>query len=319
MWYRVLPTRTTGVALWKDRMMSYDDIVAAFIEPPATPIPAPTVPDSPARRLRDALEPIATQGWWSRQAAEQIQALGLGFFDGYVWGRAAALGTPEASVVVATFGVFDPNLLAAVYLHGSAQCSRADVLAAREHGATASLAGVVDDVAADAIATPLLDALDVVDGLGRSLFSGLRSLPRPSTAPGRLWRAAELVREHRGDGHLGACAATGLDVATINVLTELWLGFAPGEYSATRGLSADAVATATTRLEDRGWAIGSQLTMEGRQVRDELEAATDRSQTTLLDALGERLDDLVGRAETVSRALMSARAFPHDPRKRAAG
>lgn len=299
--------------------MSYDDIVAAFIEPPATPIAAPVVPDSPARRLRDALEPIATQGWWSRQAADQIQALGLGFFDGYVWGRAAALGTPEASVVVATFGVFDANLLAAVYLHGSAQCSRADVLAARENGATASLAALVDNASADAIAAPLLAALDALDGLGRPLFSGLRSQPRPSTAQGRLWRAAELVREHRGDGHLAACAASGLDMATINVLTELWLGFAPGEYSATRGLGAEVVAATMTQLEGRGWVAGSQLTSAGREARDDLEEATDRSQTTLIEALGDQLDDLVGRAETVSAALMSARAFPHDPRKRAAG
>lgn len=299
--------------------MSYDDIVAAFIEPPATPIPAPAVPDSPARRLRDALEPIATQGWWSRQAAEQIQSLGLGFFDGYVWGRAAALGVPEPPVVVATFGVFDAGLLEAVYLHGSAQCSRSNVLAAREAGATASLVSVVDAGTADAIAGPLFVALDAIDGLGRPLFSALRALPRPTSSQGRLWRAAELVREHRGDGHLGACAASGLDVAMINVLTELWLGFAPGEYSATRGLSADAVADVMAQLEDRGWATGLQLTDEGQRVRDELEAATDRSQRALIDALGDRLDDLVARARAVSAALMAARAFPHDARKRAAG
>jgi hypothetical protein len=48
--------------------------------------------------------------------------------------------------------------------------------------------------------------------------------------------AAELVREHRGDGHLAAPVAAGLDVVTMNVLT-VWLGYPPGEYSATRVLA----------------------------------------------------------------------------------
>ncbi len=36
-------------------------------------------------------------------------ALSVDFLPGYVWGRAAALGTPTASVVAATFGVFEPG------------------------------------------------------------------------------------------------------------------------------------------------------------------------------------------------------------------
>ena len=299
--------------------MTYDDIVAAFIEPPAEAIPSPVLPNSSARRLRDALEPIATQGWWSRQAAERVSGLGPGFFDGYVWGRAAALGEPSAATVVATFGVFDPAMLSAVYLHGSAQCSRDDILAARELGASESLAAVVDAESAEAIAAPLLAAIDQLDALGRPLFSGLRSLPTPPTPHGRLWRAAELVREHRGDGHLGACVATGLDRIVINVLTEIWLGYAQGEYSASRGCSPADVDGAVQRLERRGWTVDGSLTVEGRRVRDGVEAATDSSQDTLVAALGERLDEVVAGAAIVSAALLAARSFPHDPRKRAAG
>jgi hypothetical protein len=299
--------------------MTYDDIVAAFIEPPKNPIPAPALPQTPARRLRDALEPIATQGWWSRQAAERIQALGLGFFDGYVWGRAAALGTPSPAAVVAAFGVFVPELLGQVYQHGASVCSRDEVLAAREAGATESLASLVSETTAEAVAAPLLDALARIDGLGRPLFSGLRALPVPATAHGRLWRAAELVREHRGDGHLGACVASGLDAITINVLTELWLGFGPGEYSSSRGCSPDAISAATAGLAARGWMANGTLTAAGRAARDELEEATDRSQLALIEALGDRLEDVIERAETVSAKVIAARSFPHDPRKRAAG
>ncbi len=93
--------------------MTYDDIAAIFLAPLTEPIAEPDVAPTPARRLRDALEPIATQGWWSRPAGEGLTALGVDFFPGYVWGRAAALGTPTASVVAATFGVFEPGMLAA--------------------------------------------------------------------------------------------------------------------------------------------------------------------------------------------------------------
>jgi hypothetical protein len=302
--------------------VSYDDIVAAFIDPPAgmaSPIAPPSLPATSARRLRDSVEPIATQGWWSRAAAERVQALGLGFFDGYVWGRAAALGTPTAATVVATFGVFEPGLLARVYSHGAAQASRNDVLAARELGATESLAGIITESTAESVAAPLLDALGRVDGLGRPLFSALRELPLPPSAHGRLWRATELVREHRGDGHLASLVATGLDVVTLNVLTEVWLGYAPGEYTATRGFGPDVVAGTTAALVERGWMVNGGLTPEGLRVRTAIEHCTDESQAQLMDALGPQVDDLIEHCEAISAKVLAARAFPYDPRKRAAG
>ena len=299
--------------------MTFDDVAAVFFAPPQEPIPVPVLPQTPARRLRDALEPIATHGWWSREPMERLAALGLGFFDAYVWGRAAALGTPAPSVVVATFGVFEPNLLGAVYQQGCAAASRDDVLAARSAGASASLTRFVDDNEASAIGDALLTALASVDGMGRPLFSALRELPLPETAAGRLWRAAELVREHRGDVHLAAGVAWGLDAVEMNVFTELWLGYPLGEYSSTRGFSPDRIAAAAESLAARGWVRNSALSTEGRAARIELEAVTDAGQASLVRALGTSLDGLVSRAARISDRLVAAPAFPADPRKRAAG
>ncbi len=299
--------------------MTYDDIMAVFCATPAEPIPVPVVPATPARRLRDAVEPIATHGWWSRPPSERLAALGLSFFDGYVWGRAAALGTPEASVVVATFGVFEPGMLASVYQHATSMASRDDVLAARADGAAESLATLVSANEAEAIADPLLAAISQLDGMGRPLFSALRGLPLPDTAPGRLWRAAELVREHRGDGHLAAAVAAGLDAVTLNVVTELWLGYPVGEYSHTRGFAAEQLGAAVSGLEDRGWVSNGALTADGLAARLELELATDVSQQRLIDLLGDDLDEIISHAENVAATILAARAFPTDPRKRAAG
>lgn len=299
--------------------MTYDDIAALFLAPLSEPIAEPDVAPTPARLLRDALEPIATQGWWSRPAGDGLTALGVDFFPGYVWGRAAAFGTPTAPVVVATFGVFEPSMITMAYEAGVASSSRDQILAARAAGGAASLDAIADQGECDAIADPLLDAIDGLDGLARPLFSALRSLPVPSSPGGRLWRAAELVREHRGDGHLAALAVAGLDAVEANVLTERWLGFGLGEYSATRGFGAEALADGVRGLERRGWMQGEEITDSGRAARAAIEASTDASQRALVEACGGALAEITSRAADVSFRLVEARAFPADPRKRAGG
>ena len=299
--------------------MTYDDIAAVFLAPLADPIAEPDVTSTPARRLRDSLEPIATQGWWSRAAGERLTALGIDFFPGYVWGRAAALGTPPPELVAATFGVFDAGLIGAVYVAGVAGAGRDEILAARAEGGAASVASVASDDECAELADPLLEALAGVDVLGRPLFAALRSLPLPSSPSGRLWRAAELVREHRGDAHLAALVSAGLDAVEANVLTERWLGFGLGEYSATRGFGPDAIDAAVTRLAERGWMAGHDLTEHGRRARVGIEAATDAGQASLVTALGSRLDEMADAAERISARLVEARSFPADPRKRAGG
>ena len=209
------------------------------------------IPDTPARRLRDALEPLAAQGFYS--AREALEALGLSFIPGYVWSRAAALGEPSPSVVVAAFGVFEPTFLAEAYTLGRATAARSDVLAARAEGATRPLQEILgDDADVGALAEVLLGALDGVAGTARPLFSGLRETPLPPTPHGRLWRAADLVREHRGDGHLAACIAAGLDPVAMNVMTELWVGYPLGAYTPTRGHSSEAIDAAVAGLRRRG-------------------------------------------------------------------
>ena len=95
--------------------MTYDDVAAAFLIPGEQPIVVPAVPATVARRLRDAVEPIATIGWWSRAAGDGFGEVGLDFFGGYMGGRAAALGAGVGhDVVAAAVGVFETALIEAV-------------------------------------------------------------------------------------------------------------------------------------------------------------------------------------------------------------
>jgi hypothetical protein len=304
--------------------MEYDDLADYFLTPPDSPVPSPAVPATPARRLRDALEPIATIGWWSRQASESAAALGLDFFSAYVWGRAAALGPDVAPpVVTSAFGVFEPGMIEGVLAVARATASHDAVLQARQAGGATGLAaatGAIDVSTVETLGRRLSDALAGLDGAARPLFSGLRSLPALTDPHGRLWRAAELVREHRGDGHLAACLAAGLDVAEMNVLTELWLDYPLGEYSATRGFPTERLNEAAGSLQGRGWLDADHLlTATGRAARESIEAATDATQAGLMAALGDDLEAVIASATTVGAAVLEAHAAPADARKRAAG
>ncbi len=303
--------------------MNYEEVAAIFLAPSAEPISGPAVPRSSARRLRDALEPFATIGWWAPASGAQAAALGLDFLANYLWGRAAALGPDvEPAVVTSAFGVFDDAFVRSTLAAARARVSHADILASRERGAVEGLAAATDEIDSETITMVgdrLLAAAADVDGAARPLFSGLRALPVPTDPYGRLWRGAELFREHRGDGHLAACAAAGLDGVQMNIMTELWLDYPFGEYSGSRAFSAERIDAAGQDLQDRGWLDAKMLTAAGRDQRELLERATDASQVALMAALGADVAALIDAAARIGAAVVARHAAPSDPRKRAAG
>jgi hypothetical protein len=303
--------------------VQYDEVIATVFDAPRIEgIPTPTREPSPARRLRDAVEPLAMHAVWSRRTNEALAGQGLDFFGSYVWGRATALGTPSPSVVTATFGVFEPMVIAGVYEAARSTCDRQTVLAIRAETVAASLADTLsgeDPAEIGAVADAVLDAIADVDGLGRPLFAGLRDQGRPEDPFARLWRACDLVREHRGDGHVAVCTARGLDPVEMNILTELWLGMPYGTYSATRFWPPERLAAAADGLGRRGWMEGEDLTAEGRAARQHIEDDTDALQAPVVSALGDELPHLVDRCSAWSAACVEARLFPPDPFKRAAG
>lgn len=302
--------------------MDFDEARSVFCRPRTGPVADPSAAATPARRLRDAIEPLAMVTVWSDPAAEQSGAAGLDFLGGYVGGRASALGDVEGSVVAAAFAVFEPGLVGGLWDQARAACSVADLRALRERAGTAALRTVLADVGeaeVDAVVETLRGALDPADVMGRPLYAGMSALPWPSEAHGRLWHATTLLREHRGDSHVAACVAAGLDGIESNVLTELWVGFDLLEYTSTRGWSAEAMDLALTRLRARGLLDGDALSEGGRRFRDQVEEATDRAEAPLLDALGADLDRLVDALGRWSQAVVARGWFPPDPYKRAAG
>ena len=300
--------------------MDYESVVAAsFQASPPDAVSAPTVQASPARRLRDAIEPIAMHSVWSRATNERLAEMDLDFLTGYVWGRAAALGEPDAGVVVAAFAVFEPGLVRDAYEQGRRACPRDRLLAARTDATVASLLETLEGADVTSVADILERAVSVADGTGRPLFSGLAGQPWPADPVGRLWRACELVREHRGDSHVAACISRGLGPVDMNILTELWVGMPLGSYSGTRGWAHDTIRSAAATLERTGLLEGDRLSPAGQTFRDELEAATDAMQQPVIEALGADVESLIEQLAAWSQRCIGAGAFPPDVFKRAAG
>ena len=306
--------------------MEYQEAVAAFFapSPPDVEQPAAVRDGGPARRLRDAIEPIAMHAVWCARTNKRLaEAFGLDFLGAYVWGRASALGDAAPGVAAAAFAVFEPSFLTAVLTDARSKASRADLVAARDAATAESLRELLDgetdgEAVADVTAV-LRRGIDAADPAGRPLFAGLAGQQWPSDGYGQLWRACDILREHRGDSHVAACVAAGLDAVEMNILTEVWLGMPLYAYSATRAWSPDALGAATDRLRSRGLLDGDALTPAGQQLRDGIEAATDAAQAGVVAAIDTWMDDAVAKLAAWSSRLVDGGAFPPSVHKRAAG
>jgi hypothetical protein len=191
------------------------------------------------------------------------------------------------------------------------------MLAAREAGATAQLQRLVGPVVEpDGVerATEILYAgSDGVDRSGRALFAGLSILDRPTTTFGALWRSADLVREHRGDGHIAAWMPH-VDSTEITVLTELAWEIPPRSYVFTRGWNEDEVDAAYARLTERGLVADGVLTDAGTELRNHIERTTDVSTSAVIDRIGDDFDELITLLTPMAEAIVTGGGYPTSPK-----
>jgi hypothetical protein len=284
-----------------------------------------------ARRLRNAVEPVAAGVYFAPEAHAEYAALGfepgpnLASKDGierpelksYFTSRGASLGHVPGEVVAAAFGCFNPKVVVPAVAAGWQVTNRDDVLAARERGATAMLQRVLGDQPEGlGRATDLLRrAAAAPPWAGHAISSGLRSLGFPGTPLGDLWRAADLVREHRGDSHVIAWAVAGADAVEVLLLTEQYWGVPARSYAPSRAWTDADMDAGFERLQRRGLMSGEQITDAGRGFREEIEVRTDELERPVLDALGDDLDELLDHLDAWSEAIIAAGSYP----KRIAG
>jgi len=267
-----------------------------------------------ARRLRNLVEPLAAGVYFAPEAQQRYEALGLNYFEGYFCSRGACLGNAPWSVICAAFGAFKPAVVEQAVTGGWSKTDAEVLLEARRDGATEQLNRLLGEPGPEVMqATDILFSLtEGVDPSGRMLYSGLSVLPVPDTPMGRLWRAADLVREHRGDGHIAAWVSR-TDSCEITLLTELTWGLQPGAYVFTRGWDQDDVDAARARLQERRLLDGEgQLTESGRAFRAEIEHSTDLAEREILDRLGDRAGELFSLIRPLAKTIVENGGYPVD-------
>lgn len=301
--------------------MDYATAVEVFFQPApeGTSTPYPIENGSPARRLRDACEPLGIHPAWSPHVNEQLATLGLNFLTAYVWGRAAPMGDVPATLVASAFAAFEPGLIANLYEEARRHTSREQLLATREKATIESVQTILDGIDVSSAVSVLRRGLAAVDGTGRALFSGLLSLPWPENLYGQLWRACSMAREHRGDSHVAAYITAGFGPVAMNILTELYVGIPLGSYTATRGWSPEIITATTEQLQKQGLVANGTLTAAGHQRREEIEVQTDTMEQPLIDAIGSDFDKLIAQLNEWGELCIKAGAFPPSIQKRAAG
>ena len=231
-----------------------------------------------ARRMWTLFEPIHAMTYFAAEARAAYEAAGLrGFWRGYFAGRSAPLGRVSSAPVTASFYTFAPQMVGRALPDVWDLITPDQALAVREAGAVSALSRVLGDLkeAAGAAADMLAVAAAGVDCSGRVLAAANAALPVPAGPIARLWHAATVLREHRGDGHFAALLAADVDGCESNVLRAAF--DLPREtIQPLRGWTDGQWDAAVGRLAGRGM-IGNDgaATPAGTELRASVEATTD--------------------------------------------
>jgi hypothetical protein len=219
--------------------------------------------------------------YFAPESAEAYRVAGLrGFWMGYFAGRLAPFGPATPELAVAVLYNFHPAMVHRALPDAWGFAGPEEVLAARLAGMDAALRRLLGDMVegpevaeAAEIAEKAAAAADLA---GRPLAAANATVQRPGPAHLRLWQAATFLREHRGDGHIAALMAAGLNGPEAH-LTLVGTGrVSLASIKLARGWSDDAWASAESQLLERG-ILGEdgRLTEQGGALRAEVELATD--------------------------------------------
>jgi len=282
---------------------------------------------------RSAYEQAGLRGFWRGYFAGRAAPLGVAGAGGMVAApagtAAAAAGAASAAVVAASFFNFAPAFVARAIPGVWELITPEEALRVRLAGAAEGLGRLLAGREAEAAAAAdlLWRAIGELDFSGRVLAAANAALPVPpgedaaassgfsaslaAAGLGRLWQAATLLREHRGDGHFAALAAADIDGCEAVVL-RCCLDLRREDMQPVRGWTDEAWDSAVSRLAARGW-VGADgaLTSAGREAHAAVEDATDRAASRPWARLGpEATEEIAAALTPLARACAAALPYP---------
>lgn len=272
-----------------------------------------TMPGDTARRMHQLVEPIHLVAYGSPEPTDALLALGLrNYWDGYFAGRAAPLGLVPAEVVHAIFYNFADGEAARHIPRVWGITTPDAALAARQQGCVAALRRILGDQADTAGLARAADlatkAATSAPTEGRALYAALRALPIPKEPVARLWHAATMLREHRGDGHNAALLAAGIGGTQAHVLLALSENMPAEKFGRIHHLPPHQLAgvvdgmRANGLIDTSGW-----LSDAGRKTKEQIESVTDDLAAAPYCGLEPAdLDQLIADLEPITATLDAA-------------
>lgn len=262
------------------------------------------------RELWRIVEAVHACVYFAPETKAAYGALGLrGYWMGYFASRSAALGAPSPRLVTALFYGFAPRMVERALPDAWTFADPARVLDTRQELARSALAEHPGDglAAAADLVTAVLTALDVA---GRPLAAAHLDVPAPADPLSRVWHAATVLREYRGDGHVAELVAAQVDGVECH---RLHGGSLVSQQREFRGWTEEEWADAGERLRARGLLdADGEKTPGGHELRTEIERGTDRSAAAALRTLGDsELRVLRDGLRPVAESLANAGAVPY--------
>lgn len=265
-------------------------------------------------RLLEAYHAVV---YFAPERPAHYQALGLkGGWMGYFATRSAALGAVPPAVVTACFYNFKHTMVARALPDAWDYTTPAKACAARlavfDEAIHRLLNGQVATPGIQEAAELAVDAVTGCDYAGRPLFAAHAALPIPEQPHLALFWASAALREFRGDGHVIALAAEGVDGCAANVLMAA-LGLVPADQRRYRGWTDDDWDAAVAQLVRRGWLTAAgRITPDGRCARSEIERVTDWLAQAPLRQLGEDASRrLVELLTPIASRIVTAGGVPY--------
>jgi hypothetical protein len=271
-----------------------------------------------ARRMWLLLEPLHAVTYFTAEGRQRFEDAGLrGFWRGYFAGRAAPLGPVEAAPVVAMFFTFAPAVVQRALPAVWSLASPEQALLARREGAAQALIRLAGEVpggpalahgAMEEVVDSCRAAAEAVTTPGRPLAAANAALPWPDDPVQALWQATTILREHRGDGHVAALVAAGLDGCSILVL-RCGHDLQRGALQPARGWTDEQWHAAAARLVADGLLDhDGRATPDGVRLLTKVELVTDTVAAGPWQALGversRRLAELVAPLSAHAAASM---------------
>jgi hypothetical protein len=143
---------------------------------------------------------------------------------------------------------------------------------------------------------------------GRPMYAALRALPLPENPVTRLFHAASLLREHRGDGHIAALVTEGIGGLEAHVFVALEMGIPAETFGRIHHLPSPQLVALVDGMKARGLVDqDGGFTPAGRESKQRIEALTDDLALAPYECLEPvEIEELIAFLEPIAALLESS-------------